>query len=172
MVTFSCMCSFDLPASAFVFHVESRYLIRDLIRDLLHWLFIPAFKMFVSSTVVLTYFFCFLCHFWCQSLSLVMTKRLKVAELGRYIDSKLDLDICNNSVLTERTIRDMAEIATKTSSEKREAMIQAVCQHRQKSQNGLSNMLLQVTVVSFIWKWISLHREIGVVFPRHGVKGV
>ena len=63
-----------------------------------------------------------------------MTKRSKVAELGRYIDSKLDLDICNNSVLTEWTIRDMAEVATKTtSSEKREAMIHAVCQHCQKA---------------------------------------
>ena len=63
-----------------------------------------------------------------------MTKRSKVAELGRYIDSKLDLDICNNSVLTEWTIRDMAEVATKTtSSEKQEAKIQAVCQRRQKA---------------------------------------
>ena len=63
-----------------------------------------------------------------------MTKRSKDAELGRYIDSKLDLDICNNSVWMERTIRDMAEIPTKTtSSEKQEAMIQAVCQHCQKA---------------------------------------
>ena len=62
-----------------------------------------------------------------------MTKRLKVAVLGRYIDSKLDLDICNNSVLMERTIRDMAEVATITSSEKQEAMIQAVHQHPQKA---------------------------------------
>ena len=90
--------------------------------------------MFASSIVVLAYFVCFLCHLQCQSLSLVMTKRLKVAELSRYIDSKLDLDICNNSVLMERTIQDMAEVATKTtSSEKREAMIHAVCQHCQKA---------------------------------------
>ena len=62
-----------------------------------------------------------------------MTKRSKVAELGRYIDSKLDLDICNNSVLTERTIQDMAQVTKTTSSEKREAMIHAVCQHCQKA---------------------------------------
>ena len=50
------------------------------------------------------------------------------------VDSKLDLNICNNSVLRERTIRDMAEIATKTtSSEKQEAKIQAVHQRRQKA---------------------------------------
>ena len=50
------------------------------------------------------------------------------------VDSKLDLNICNNSVLRERTIRDMAEIATETtSSENQEAMFQVVFQHRPKA---------------------------------------
>ena len=55
-------------------------------------------------------------------------------ELRKYIDAKLNIEVCNNSVLTERIIRDMADVATKsTSSKKREAMIHSICQQRQKA---------------------------------------
>ena len=62
------------------------------------------------------------------------TKDHSKNELKQFIDAKLDLNICNNLVLTERTIRDMTDVATKsTSSEKREAMIYSIRRHRQEA---------------------------------------
>ena len=60
------------------------------------------------------------------------TQNLTDEELSKYVETRLDLDICNNSVLTERIIRDMTDVATKsTSASKREAMIHSIREHRQ-----------------------------------------
>ena len=50
------------------------------------------------------------------------------------IKMKLELSSCSNSVVTERIIRDMAEVATKTiSPEKREGMIRMIHQDRERA---------------------------------------
>ena len=50
-------------------------------------------------------------------------------ELRKYIDAKLNIEVCNNSVLTERIIRDMADV------QKREAMIHSIRQQWQKASS-------------------------------------
>ena len=62
----------------------------------------------------------------------LFTKDHSDKELKTLVEQKLDLIVCNNSVLTERVIRDMADVAKKsTSSNTREAMIHCIRQSRQ-----------------------------------------
>ena len=51
----------------------------------------------------------------------------------KYIENPLVLDVSSNSVLTERTIRDIDQVATQsTSPETRDGMIQAMKKDREE----------------------------------------
>ena len=56
-------------------------------------------------------------------------------ELSTYYQNPLKLDISSHSVMTERAIRDVTSLATATTSyTKREGMIKALHQHRQRKK--------------------------------------
>ena len=63
------------------------------------------------------------------------TQHLDDDDLKKFELEPLQLDICSNSVLTERTIRDVDSVSSmSTSSVKRDGMIRAMHENRQKKK--------------------------------------